>query len=706
MNRTKLRPEFDWQQWSSTEADLRRMGRLPAVRIMFQAVLINVFEKELLRLKNAECVWGPVHSSLGQEAVAAAAMAALRKGDKITGSHRAHHQFLAKALNYVLPQNWNPVTQELPEAGQEVVSRTMAEILGLAPGYCGGRGGSMHLRYAEAGILGTNAIVGGGIPIATGAAFAEKRLATGNVVVCFFGDGAVNQGAFHEALNLAGLWRLPIIYFIENNDFAVGTRSKDAAAVVDLSLRAASYNMKGLVVRDCDAAAIYGALKDGANGIRRGGGPVVLEVKCWRHYHHAGDMPGSSFGYRTREEEEEHLRRDALCTLPEALQSAGLATSEDLQRLQVIAREAVRRAVDFCVIETESHCRIRSEEGLHYSEPEEFPEVEQMKYSDAIAAVTGRWMERDSKVVELGEEIANFGGGAYGATKGLPNRFPTQLINTPISEAGFTGLGLGAAMSGLPTIIEIMFPDFSLVAADQLFNQIAKTRHMYGGTIDLPLVVRTRIATGNGYGGQHSMDPIGLFALFPGWRIVAPADAFDYIGLFNTAMRSQDPVVILEHHSLYGRKFPVPKGDLDYCIPFGRARVVSVGQDITVLTYSSMTGRLLNLRKRLQAGGVCPEIIDLRTVDLPGIDFDTIGRSLKKTATVVIVEQAAGGQAIGDRIAAEITVRFFDDLDAPAGFISSMNVPNSVSRVLEAAAMLQDEQIVEAVTAIASRQWR
>ena len=261
-------------------------------------------------------------------------------------------------------------------------------------------------------------------------------------------------------------------------------------------------------------------------------------------------------------------------------------------------------------------------------------------------------------------------------------------------------------MSGLPTIIEIMFPDFSLVAADQLFNQIAKARHMYGGAIDLPLVVRTRIATGNGYGGQHSMDPIGLFALFPGWRIVAPADAFDYIGLFNTAMRSKDPVVILEHHSLYGRKFPVPKGDLDYCIPFGRARVVSGGNDVTVLTYSSMTGRLLNLRERLQAAGVCPEIVDLRTVDLPGIDFDTIGRSLKKTATVVIVEQAAAGQAIGARIAAEITVRFFDDLDAPPGFISSMNVPNSVSRVLEAAAMLRDEQIVEAVTAVALRRWR
>jgi 2-oxoisovalerate dehydrogenase E1 component len=315
-------------------------------------------------------------------------------------------------------------------------------------------------------------------------------------------------------------------------------------------------------------------------------------------------------------------------------------------------------------------------------------------------------MERYPEVLELGEEVANFGGGAYGATMGLPKRFPDQVINTPISEAGFVGLACGAAMCGLKPIVEIMFPDFALVAADQLFNQIAKARHMYGGTTDLPLVVRTRIATGQGYGGQHSMDPVALFALFSGWRIVAPSSAFDYIGLFNTAMHSLDPVVFLEHQSLYTMEFPVPKDDLDYCLPFGKARVLCSGGDITVLTYGGMAVRLTALRDELSKQEIDAEIIDLCTLDLPSIDFDTIGTSVRKTGALAVVEQAARGQTIGSRIAAEVSERFYDDLDAPPGCIASADVPTPVSRVLEAAVVVSDGEIVGKIRAMAERKWR
>ncbi len=730
MNRQQLPCAFDWQRWSSAEEDLAAADRTLAARIVFQTLLIRAFESELLRLKNEDCVWGPVHSSVGQEAGAAAAMAALRKSDRIAASHRAHHHFLAKALNYALPDRWDPRRRELPPEGLEVVRRTMAEILGLAPGWCGGRGGSMHLRWAEAGILGTNAIVGGGIPLATGAAYAELRRAGGGIVACFFGDGAANQGSFHEALNLAGLWKLPIVYFIENNRYAVGTRTEEAAAVRDLSQRAAAYGMKGRLVEGCDPLAVHAVMREAAESCRAGGGPVLIECLCYRHFHHAGDRPGSAFGYRSREEEEGELRRDALQTFPAALQAAGLLSAGELERLRRGAEEAVRQAVDFCVeiqpgapgpgrrrprpqlwpAAATAAGGARSDgrelEGLRYSEIEDFPEREEMRYSDAIAAVTGRWLERDPAAVVLGEEVANFGGGAYGATRGLAQRFPGRVVNTPISEAGFVGLSLGAAMSGLPVIVEIMFPDFALVAADQLFNQIAKARHMYGGTTDLPLVVRTRIATGCGYGGQHSMDPSGLFALFSGWRIVAPSNAFDYIGLFNTAMRSLDPVVILEHHSLYGQKFPVPKGELDYFLPFGRARRLSEGSDITVLACGGMTARLQALLPQLRARGVSAELIDLRTLDLPGIDYGTIGASVEKTGAVAVVEQAAAGQGIGARIAAQIAERFFDALDAPPGVLCSLDVPPPVSRALEAAALIGDGEILETVEAMAARRWR
>ena len=389
-----------------------------------------------------------------------------------------------------------------------------------------------------------------------------------------------------------------------------------------------------------------------------------------------------------------------------------------------MATKAVSQAVNFCteagtpsVVRSElwpepktAGCGMRSDgkefEGIRYSEKEDFSTFTEITYSNAIAAITGRWMQKDKNVIEFGEEIANFGGGAYGATKGLPDNYPQQVINTPISEAGFVGLTCGAAMAGMRAIVEIMFPDFALVAADQLFNQIGKARYMYGGTTELPIVARTRIATGCGYGGQHSMDPVALFALFPGWRIVAPSNAFDYIGLFNTAMQSLDPVVILEHHTLYSKKFLIPENNLDYFIPFGKAKVIAPGNDVSVLVYGAMVERLKHLHKQLSVLDISAEIIDLRTLDLPSIDYETIGDSMKKTGAVAIVEEAPKSQSIGDKIAAVITERFFDYLDAPPGCITSMDVPNPVSRKLEETVLLKDQDIIKIIESIAKRKWR
>jgi 2-oxoisovalerate dehydrogenase E1 component len=253
-------------------------------------------------------------------------------------------------------------------------------------------------------------------------------------------------------------------------------------------------------------------------------------------------------------------------------------------------------------------------------------------------------------------------------------------------------------------VVEIMFPDFTLVAADQIFNQIAKARHMYGNTTDIPLVLRTRIAAGCGYGGQHSMDPVGLYALFGGWRIIAPSNAFDYIGLFNSAMQSLDPVLVIEHHTLYTQEFPIPRGDMGYFIELGKARVLAEGNDVTLITYGGIAHRMEKIIAELSGGGTSAEVIDLRTVDLPSLDFDTVGRSLKKTGVAVIVEEAPANLSIGAKIAAEITERFFDSLDAPVMRITSLDVPPSVSRVLEQASLIDDEKIIELTRMAARRQ--
>jgi 2-oxoisovalerate dehydrogenase E1 component len=689
--------------------------------ILFEMILINEFEHAVLALKNDDCVWGPVHTSVGQEAVAAATMAALRPSDKIAGTHRAHHQFLSKVLNWALPNDWDPCTSGLPAEGKEVVRRTLAEIMGLAPGYCGGRGGSMHLRHAEAGVIGTNAIVGGGIPLATGAAFAEKFTETGNIVVCFFSDGAANQGAFHEAANLAAIWNLPIVYFIENNHYAVATSSKDSCAVEDLALHATSYGMNSKIVDGSDPAAIFSAVQTAAESLRSGETPWIIEAKCYRRYHHAGDRPGSAFGYRSSDEESAWATKEPVSAFPDVLKAAGMLDQQGLKHLLASAKAAVAEAVDFCTtggtpraVRPElwpdpktASIGLRSSgaefNGVEFKEEQDFAEFAQMRFNDAIAAVTGRWLDRDSQVFVLGEEVANFGGGAYGATKGLPSKYPDRVLNTPISEAGFVGLACGAAMSGLHPIVEIMFPDFALVAADQLFNQAAKARHMYGNTTNLPLVARTRIAIGCGYGGQHSMDPVALYSLFPGWRIVYPSTAFDYMGLFNSAMQSQDPVLIVEHHELYNKKMPVPTGDLDYCIELGKAQVVAQGEDVTVITYGWMTQRVMSLLTQLQEDGVRPEIIDLRSLDLPSIDFDAIAESVKRIGAAVVIEEAPWSQSIGAYISAQLNEQLFDYLDHPVARVASLGVPNPVSRVLEQACIVSDDAIVSSITSAAKR---
>jgi 2-oxoisovalerate dehydrogenase E1 component len=721
MKKTRLNPKTFFEEWHSEESDLRGMDPRAAARMLFDIVLINEFEHALLRLKADDCVWGPVHTSVGQEGVAAGVVAALRKSDKMVATYRSHHEFLAKAIQFVVPGGWDPLNEPLPPAGQEVLDRTLAEIMGLAPGYCAGRGGSMHLRYAEAGFLGSNPIVGGGIPLAAGAAFAEKFRGTGNIVVCFFGDGATNIGSFHEACNLAGLWDLPLVCFIENNMYSVATPLRQACAIEDLYVRAASYGMKGYRVDGNDVAGIHGLLSAVSRDIRAGGGPCLIEALCYRRYHHAGDQPGSAFGYRTKEEEALSKEREVIGAFPRALTDARVLTGDQVEEVRDLAREGVVRAVDSCTVAgtprtvraglwpgldtVENGLRSDGAEwaGVKFSERPDFGSFVPVRYSNAISEVTGRWLEKNKETVVIGEDVANFGGGAYGATKGLAAKYPGRVLNTPIAEAGFTGLALGMAMSGMRPVVEIMFPDFALVAADQMFNQIGKARHMYGDTTDLPLVVRTRVAIGCGYGGQHSMDPAGLYSLFPGWRIVAPADCFDYIGLFNSAMRSNDPVLVIEHHSLYSKEFPVPAGDLDYCIPFGKARVVAEGSDVTLLVYGSLVGRCEGLLPSFAADGVSVDLIDLRTLDLPGIDYETIGRSLGKTGALVIAEEAAASQSIGSAVSASIMERYFEYLDAPVTRVTSLDIPLPVSRVLERETMISDAKIFRTAAALARR---
>jgi 2-oxoisovalerate dehydrogenase E1 component len=301
-------------------------------------------------------------------------------------------------------------------------------------------------------------------------------------------------------------------------------------------------------------------------------------------------------------------------------------------------------------------------------------------------------MEIDDRIVILGEDIHRLNGGTNGATKGLSKKYPDRILGTPISENAFVGLGGGMALDGrYRPVVEFMYPDFMWVAADQVFNQIGKARHMFGGKNPVPLVLRTKVAMGSGYGSQHLVDPAGIFATAPGWRIVAASTPADYIGLMNAALTLEDPVLVLEHVDLYGDTGEIPETDLDYQIPFGKANIRRAGKELTILTYLSMVKHSLTAVEQF---GIDAEVIDLRWLDRASFDWETVGMSIRKTNNVMIVEQGARGTSYGGWLADEIQRRFFDWLDQPVQRVTGGEASPSISKVLERAAIAGVEEIV------------
>ncbi|OGA43469.1 MAG: MFS transporter [Betaproteobacteria bacterium RIFCSPLOWO2_12_FULL_63_13] len=706
-----LTPAAPWQQIASTAKDWDQLGPTALLRMLNHLHLVRAFEEMVLELDGQGLVHGPAHSSIGQDGSAVGAISTLRSTDQVTGSHRGHHQFLAKCLQHVDPADYDPRTSPLPQAVRTVLYRTLAEILGLAEGYCKGRGGSMHLRWVEAGALGTNAIVGGGVPPANGVAWAKKRRGEGDVVFTFFGDGAVNIGAVPESMNLAALWSLPICFFIENNQYAVATTIAEETRETRLSSRGCAYGVPAFRVDGMDPVAVRIASQMAVDLMRSGKGPVIIEADVYRFFHHGGGLLGSAFGYRTKEEETSWRARDPLARIAtEMIRRKWLGEKEDAA-LRATAQTTMREISERLTEMEAGKRRIvpalwpRPEfrdEGLRGDLSEfagaRFEELEsasgkvgEVKFIDIVSAVMGRRMEQDERIFCMGEDIHRLKGGTNGATRGLAARFPDRIVATPISEQGFVGLGGGVAMEGTyRPVIEFMYADFSLVAADQVFNQIAKARHMFGGETRMPIVVRTKCAIGTGYGSQHSMDPAGMYAMWPGWRIVAPSTPFDYVGLMNSALLCEDPVLVIEHVALYNAGGPGPLEDFDYYIPLGRAKVVRPGTLFTVLAYSAMTSLAVQAANEM---GIDAEVIDLRSLDRAGLDWETIGASVKKTNNIVMLEQGPLTASYGAMVTDELQRRFFDYLDQPVKRIHGGESSPSVSKVLERAAFVGIEEI-------------
>jgi 2-oxoisovalerate dehydrogenase E1 component len=715
---TPLQPLAPWVSLASTDADWDALDPRVLDTMLAQLHLVRTFEEEVLGLAGQKLINGPAHASIGQEAGAVGSVLPLVGADQVNGSHRGHHQFLAKAIGYVAPDGLDP-RRPLPDAVREVLHKSMAEIAGLKDGYCYGRGGSMHLQWIDAGAMGTNAIVGGAVPFAAGFAFADKWADTD-----YFGDGATNIGSVLETMNLAAAWKLPVCFFIENNQYAVSTTVQEATGEPRLSARGLGFGIPSWQVDGQDVVAVYLAMQQACEHMRGGGGPTVVEADTYRYFHQNGPFPGSAFGYRSKLEESAWRDRDPIAKIESHLVRRGLYTEDELAGVRKSFKAAMGE-IGAGLVEPDpdgkpGQQRIRpglwpdpafldvgirgdlsSLSGLTVREEADFDadELEQRKFVDVIADVMGHRMEEDSSIVVMGEDVHRLNGGSRGATKGLKEKFDDRVLGTPISEAAFSGLGGGLALDGrYYPVVELMYADFIWVAADQLFNQIGKARHMFGGGHDMPLLLRIKIGTGTGYGSQHSMDPAGILATSVGWRIIAPSTPLDYVGLVNAAMKLKDPVAVLEHDAdLYKITAVAPKHDFDYILPPGEAAVRRAGSDVTVISYLSMVHRALDA---VAESGVDGEVIDLRWLDRASVDWDTIEASIKKTNKVLIVEQGSLQTSYGGWLADEIQRRYFDWLDAPIARVHGSESSPSISKVLEAAALASTADIVDALRSI------
>lgn len=636
--------------------------------------LIRHFEERVVKLFQQGLIRGATHVYLGEEAIAVGACAALGANDYITSTHRGHGHVIARGLD---------------------VRLMLAELLGKSTGYCQGKGGSMHIADLTRGILGANGVVGGGIPLSTGAGLKSSYKKTGQVTLCFFGDGAAQQGGFHESLNMAAIWKLPVVFICENNCFALTTPNCDECSIENIGDRAAAYGIPGCVIDGNDVAAVYEAVGEAVTRAREGLGPSLIECKTYRWYgHYLGDPEV----YRSKEETREWMEREPIERFVDALDGAGTLARSEASMIDDEARKAMDEAERFA-LESRPPDPEALADGLWAPEKPLPPPLRrsekmlEMTYCQAINEALREAMKADEDVVILGEDVG-LHGGPFQVTKGLFHEFGGERVrNTPLSEAAIAGCTVGSALTGLRPVGEIMYIDFTTIALDQIVNQAAKMRYMFGGEATIPMVIRTMTGAGTRSSGQHSQSLEAWFCHVPGLKVVMPATPRDAKGLLRSAIHDDNPVIFIESKRLYNTKGTVPDGD--YFIPLGIADVKRQGRHATVVAVGAQAHEAMQAADMLAGEGIEVEVIDPRT--LYPLDKATITDSLKKTGRAVVVSDAIARFGVCAEISAILMEEAFDYLDAPVVRLGGAEVPMPYAAELEAAALPNAGRIAEAV---------
>ena len=621
-------------------------------------ILPRLIEEKMLKLLRQGKItkW---FSGIGQEAISVGATKALKPNDTIFTMHRNLGVFTSRGLD---------------------LKKLFGQIIGKDIGFTKGRDRSFHFGIPDHYIIGMISHLAAMLPVACGVGLGYRLKKQNRIALALVGDGATSQGDFHEALNLAAVWKLPVIFLIENNGYGLSTPVSEQYACKNLSDRALGYGIKGETIDGNDISKVYKTIKNYAEIIRKDPQPVLIEAKTFRM---RGHEEASGIKYVPKSLLEKWSKKDPIKLFENKIIKDKVFSLKEIDEIKTIITNKINDSINFAL---DSNFPISSEsEELEdvYSknlsaEINPTQDLHNIRYIDAIKETLYDLMQSDKNIILMGQDIAEYGG-VFKITEGFVEKFGKERVrNTPIIESGIIGASLGLTLEGFKPVIEMQFADFISCGVNQVINNLAKTHYRWGHEVNVTI----RMPSGGGVsaGPFHSQNLESLFMHIPGLKIIYPSSPYDAKGLLASAINDPNPILFFEHKLLYRtQKQDVPKKT--YSLEIGRASIIKKGYDLTIITYGLSTIWIKEILDDLYMKEIDVELIDLKTL-MPW-DKGLVYKSVKKTNRVLIIHEANEIGGVGAEISASISTDLFEFLDAPVERLGSIHTPTPFNQDLE-----------------------
>ena len=598
-------------------------------------------------------------SGIGQEAISVGATYALKEEDVVLPMHRNLGVFTTRDVN---------------------LNQLFCQLMGKDGGFTKGRDRSFHFGLPSKNIIGMISHLAAMLPVATGFGLSSKLKNQKKVILSFTGDGSTSEGDFHEAVNLAAVWELPVIFLIENNGYGLSTPSSEQFKCKSLSDKAIGYGIKGVTIDGNDVLEVYKTISNLAKELRNGGGPVLVEAMTFRM---RGHEEASGTDYIPDSLFKKWSKKDPIENFKKHLKTKKILNKKE----QDLIDQKIKDKIDLSFEHAFKAQRPKSsvnEEVNDVFKQYNFKKINssnkglEERYVDSISNTLKKIMQKDDKTIIMGQDICEYGG-VFKVTKDFANEFGTARVrNTPIIESGILGASIGLALEGFKPIVEMQFADFVSCGFNQIINNIAKTHYRWNESLNI--IIRMPYGGGMSAGPFHSQSPEAWFFHTPGLKIVAPSTPFDAKGLLNSSIEDPNPVLYFEHKYMYRSiKGLVPNEY--YNIEIGKGAIKKLGTDLSVITYGMGVHWALDISKKLEKEGIDIEIVDLRSL-IPW-DKELVEASISKTNRVLILHEANLTGGIGAEISAYISEKCFKFLDAPVMRLGAIDTPIPFSNQLE-----------------------